>query len=362
MRAVPKRTGARDGVLRVEVHVEEVRKDVPGEALHTLRNGFGAYVLRVDSGARYVGSSNTTRSRVQAHRVANDPSVTEPIRSACCYVTRGHMDARILENWLIREIGPELNLSCPSGVAECGARCAHACEAIAPPGRPITISVGVRGRSEGIRPDALDRVPTGAGVYVLRTESGKRYVGVSGALRGRVRAHRDHPAHPNLDGPLRLIDVVETATEADARILEYALIRDLAPELNRENQPDASEWKVGSREALVALATQDLAALQQALARRIVGEVGGKEIVRKSWVTYQLSPLKNFCAVKLLADALQVDLKLPARVVDPEGLSEAIRPTQAWTFNRRLRIRSEAELDGALRLIARALRHVASME
>ncbi len=344
------------GLLPVHVRVDAILKHVPAAELRTIPNAFGAYVIRVDSGGRYVGSSNTTRARVQAHRVANDPSVREPIRSVCCYLTSRHMDARILEYWLIREIGPELNLSCPAGVAPAGTRCARECEAIDRPGRAMEIHVRVTRTSDEVSPAKLDDITTGPGVYVLRTVSGKRYVGVSGSVRGRVRAHRDDPAHPNLDGSIRSVGFLETATEADARILEYVMIRDIEPELNRENQADASEWKTGRREILVAAAAPELRELQRELGRRIVEEIGGREVFRKSWVTYQLSAMKNFCAVKLLSDSLQVDLKMGDEIRDPLGLSEHLEPTQAWTFNRRIRIRTAEELPGALALIAQAHR------
>lgn len=348
----------RPGRVRLRVEVEEILFHVPADDLSRIPNAPGAYVIRVDSGRRYVGSSNTARARVQAHRVADDPSVREPIRSACCYLTRGHMDARILEHWLIREIGPELNLSCPPGVAAPGARCSRECERIERPGRAVAVDVRVTSTAERLSPAKLDLVTTGPGVYVLTTESGKRYVGVSGSVRGRVRSHRDNPAHPNLDAPVRSIDVFETATEADARILEYGMIRDLDPELNRENQGDASEWKVGSRDVLLATAAQELRDLQQALALRIE-QIGGREVVRKSWITYQLSPMKNFCAVKVLADCVQVDLKLEPGYRDPLGVSEHLAPTQAWKFNRRIRIRSPGDIDAAVDLIAQAYESLA---
>lgn len=197
-------------------------------------------------------------------------------------------------------------------------------------------------------------------MHVLRTDTGKRYVGVSGSVRARVRSHRDHPAHPNLDAPIRSVSVVETATESDARILGYAVIRDLDPELNRENQADASEWTVGRREALVALADPELQELRRILGNEIRERVGATEMVRKSWVPYQLSPTKNFCAVKVLSDCLQVDLKVNDETFrDPRGVSEPLERTQAWTFNRRVRIRSADEIDHAIDLIAQARRFVA---
>lgn len=360
MCAATTRPWIRPGTVVIPVHVQAVLKQVRVDELRRIPNAFGAYVIEVVSGEIYVGSSNTVRARVQAHRVENDPNIREPIRSVCCYLTPEHMDARILEQWLIREVGPELNLSCPAGEFASHRRCDGTCERLDPPGRVMDVPVHVTAARDDIRPTELEHVTTGPGVYVLRTGTGKRYVGVSGSVRARVRSHRDHPAHPNLDAAIRSVGVFETGTEADARILEYALIRELDPELNRENQADASEWKVGRREALVALAPPDLQQLQRTLGRRIEEEVGGTEVFRRSWVTYQLSPMKNYCAVKVLSDCLQLDLKVDERTFrDARGVSEPLKPTQAWTFNRRVRIRSAEEIDGVIDLIAQARRSVA---
>lgn len=347
------RTPVRSGRHKIFVDIASGLKHVPALHLRTLPNSDGAYVIVCRSGHRYVGSSNAARSRVQAHKVKNDPNVREPIRSVCCYLVKRHMDARILEYWLIREIGPELNRSCPSGAAAPGAKCRDCCERST--GRAVVIETHVTSVAENVRPAEVGKVPTGPGAYVLTTVSGKQYVGSSSSLRGRVRAHLDAPEHPNLDGPVRLVSCYETTSEADAPILEYALIRDLQPELNRENQPDASEWKDAKRDALVAGASAALGILQARLSKRILDEIGGKEVFRKSWVTYQLSAMRNFCAVRLLADCLQVDLKADERTfVDPSRISEPLLPSQAWTFNRRLRIRSETDVDDAIPLVAQA--------
>ena len=342
------------GSNRICVHVGMVLQRVPAAELRKLPNQCGAYVIHGASRRRYVGSSNTVRSRVQAHKGALDPNIREPIHSVCCYLTREHMDARILEYWLIREIAPQLNNACPRGAGDQGDRCKQRCERIETPGREIVIEVeGVR-ILQDVGPDASDRLTDGPGAYVISTRSGKRYVGVSKSLRDRVRAHIDDPMDPNVREPVRSVSVYETRTEADAQILEYALIRDLCPELNHENQPDASEWKTGSRAALFTGADAKLRELQAELGRRILAEVGGKEVLRKSWITYQLSPMKNFCVVKVLADCLQVDLKVGKTFQDPAGVTEKIARTQAWTFDRRLRIRTRADIDAAISFIAQA--------
>lgn len=342
------------GHQQIIVHIDKVLRHVPASTFGTIPNDDGAYVIHVTSGRRYVGSSNTLRARIQAHSGALDPNVQEPIRSACCYLAREHMDARILEYWLIREIGPDLNNSCFEGAGCQGDRCQERCELIGTPGREIAIDVEVVQVQDNVPPVAFSSLPGGPGAYVVRTATGKRYVGFSKSLRNRVRAHIDNPTDPNVCEPVRSVCVYETRTETDAAILEYAFIRDLRPELNRENQPDASEWKIGNREKILTATDPELRELQTELCRRILAEVGGREVVRKGWITYQISPMKNFCAVKILADCLQVDLKVNKTFRDPAGVSEKLERTQTWTFDRRLRIRVQADLDAAIPLIAQA--------
>jgi predicted GIY-YIG superfamily endonuclease/predicted transport protein len=334
--------------------VGSVLKHCPASALGEIPNRDGAYVIHDTSGHRYVGSSNTVRARVQAHKGKLDPNVRKPIRSVCCYLAGKHMDARILEYWLIREIAPELNNSRPEGAGCGGDRCRERCELIGTPGRDIRIEVEIVRVLDDVPALALDALPERPGAYVIRTRSGERYAGFSKSLQNRVRAHIDNPTDPNVHEPVQSISAYETRTEADAAILEYALIRDLDPELNRENQEDASEWKAGSRDRIFAAADPRLRELYSLLKRRIDAEVGGKEVPRKSWITYQISPMKNFCAVKVLADCLQLDLKVDRKFKDPARLTEQLARTQAWTFDRRLRLRTQADIDAAIPLIAQA--------
>ena len=58
-------------------------------------------------------------------------------------------------------------------------------------------------------------------------------------------------------------------------------------------------------------------------------------------------------------DSLQIDLKIVGEIRDPSGISERIERTQSWTFDRRIQVRSDREIDGALALIAQAHRFVA---
>lgn len=80
---------------KIEISVEtmSVLKDIPEKLFSSIPECSGAYVIKVQSGKRYVGSSKTLRTRIQAHKVYNDPNISEKIISVCCYRTKRLEDA-----------------------------------------------------------------------------------------------------------------------------------------------------------------------------------------------------------------------------------------------------------------------------
>lgn len=338
----------------IVVEITSILKNLPTKNLSSIPNGCGAYVITVKSGKHYVGSSKTVRTRVQSHQVYNDPNINEPMESACIYFTKSHMDARILENWLIMEIMPELNKSCESKPIGIGFRskCIQGCEIWNMP-RHIRIDVKIKNSVESLVMENMSSSLLGApGAYVITTKTGKRYIGSSNSLYNRLRSHMDYKESKNVPEPVKSVCCYLTNSEVDARILEYWLIRELKPELNREIQPDASRWKTGSKEILFLDTEDKIKKTFEKVSQRILSLPGVKEIVRKGWITYQLSPMKNFCAVKITSNCLQIDLKVDKdRLKDPAQISLEIIPTQAWTFNRRLELSSITEIDGVFELI-----------
>lgn len=75
---------------------------------------------------------------------------------------------------------------------------------------------------------------------------------------------------------------------------------------------------------------------------------------RKNWVTYQTSPLKNFCTIKFLSDSLEVHLKCNHEFRDEKGISRTIKRTTAWAFDRVFNVKSEDEIEYAMNLIKQA--------
>jgi len=346
---------AEKGEIGISVETISVLKDIPEQCLSSIPDCCGAYVIKVQSGKRYVGSSKTLRTRIQAHKVYNDPNISEKIISACYYQTENHMDARILEYWLIREVNPELNNISKSDVIHsgCASKCDDNCETWDTPGRYVRIQVSVPSVLEDVPVKNLSTLPNKPGVYVITTESGQRYVGSSNDICKRVTSHNSQKG-PNITEPIKSVCCYETEHNTDAPILEYWYIGKLKPELNREIQPDASTWKKGSKEKL--LNTSDkLHELFKELSQRICCLPDVEEVVRKNWITYQTSALKNFCIVKFTKGYLQIDFKdYKDQIKDTTGFSWKIKATQASTFHRRLELRNATQMDIALELITQA--------
>lgn len=79
-----------------------------------------------------------------------------------------------------------------------------------------------------------------------------------------------------------------------------------------------------------------------------------KEKSRKGWVTYQTSPLKNFCTIKILPTCLEIHLKCDKNFLDKRGIAKSIKRTPAWTFDKVFTINSQGDIEYAMYLIKQA--------
>lgn len=218
----------------------------------------------------------------------------------------------------------------------------------------MEIKIEVTSIREDVPIDQVSSVPNCCGAYIIKVQSGKNYVGSSKTVRTRVQSHRVYN-DPNITEPIKSASFYLTKTHMDARVLEYWLIRKLKPELNMEIQPDASTWKTKPEKEALANVDGNLREIFEALRKSILEIPEVKEIIRKNWITYQSSPMKNFCAIKFKNNCLQVDLKMgKEKVDDPEQFSWEIEPTQAWTFNRRMELNDIGQIDTAFSLILQA--------
>ncbi|MEW5841500.1 MAG: DUF5655 domain-containing protein [Thermoproteota archaeon] len=90
------------------------------------------------------------------------------------------------------------------------------------------------------------------------------------------------------------------------------------------------------------------------LSKQICSLPNVKEKSRKNWITYQTSPLKNFCTVKVLPDCLEVHIKCNDLFMDEKGLTKKIKRTPSWTFDRVFTVRSQKNIGDAMHLIRQA--------
>ena len=90
------------------------------------------------------------------------------------------------------------------------------------------------------------------------------------------------------------------------------------------------------------------------LSKQICSLPNVKEKSRKNWITYQTSPLKNFCTVKVLPDYLEVHIKCNNSFRDKKGITKKIERTPSWTFDRLFTIRSQEQIEYATYIIRQA--------
>ena len=91
------------------------------------------------------------------------------------------------------------------------------------------------------------------------------------------------------------------------------------------------------------------------LSQQICCLPNAKQVTRKGWTTFQTSPLKNFCTIKILKEGLEVNLKAnKATFKDEKGIAKDLKRTPAWTFDKVFTIKSLDEVADAMNLIKQA--------
>ncbi|TBR08559.1 MAG: hypothetical protein EPO62_06675 [Candidatus Nitrosotenuis sp.] len=98
----------------------------------------------------------------------------------------------------------------------------------------------------------------------------------------------------------------------------------------------------------------DLKGVFSTLSKQICLLPNVKEKSRKSWITYQTSPLKNFCTIKVLPDCLEVHIKCNDSFMDEKSITKKIERTPSWTFDRVFTVRTQENIEDAMRLIRQA--------
>jgi predicted transport protein len=95
----------------------------------------------------------------------------------------------------------------------------------------------------------------------------------------------------------------------------------------------------------------NLKKVYDSLSKQILLLPEAKEKSRKNWVTYQTSPLKNFCTVKFFPEFLEIHLKCNGSFDDKKCVTRKIKRTPAWTFDRVFTINQKSDVEYAMHLI-----------
>lgn len=278
----------------VTVKVPSVIKNVLEENMSSIPNCNGAYVIKVKSGKLYIGSSKTLRSRISQHKYELDPNIStsDKIVSTCYYETNSHEEARIMENWLIREINPELNKTNKHDTLEneCGAKCLQNCETWTDSSsKNMKFDVNIIETCKDIPEQELSELPKKPGVYIITVESGEQYIGSSKNVCSRIKEHHSLKGG-NINESIKSVSCYITKNRTDAYILEYAKIRELQPKLNREFRDDAWRWETVELKKHFNGTTSELVKLFKELSKCInscIPEI--EEVGRKDRVTYRLN-------------------------------------------------------------------------
>lgn len=124
--------------------------------------------------------------------------------------------------------------------------------------------------------------------------------------------------------------------------------------LERESRKWAFKWTTVPVEKHLDRSSDYMKETFSRLSTEICSLPNVKEKSRKGWVTYQTSPLKNFCTIKILPNCLEINLKSDRNFLDERGIAKSIKRTQAWTFDKVFIINSASDLEYAIYLIKQA--------
>ena len=77
-------------------------------------------------------------------------------------------------------------------------------------------------------------IPDHCGVYIITTQSGKKYIGSSTNVSKRISAHKNKSKSKQVGEPIKSVSIYLTENVIDARRLERRFIQELNPEINRK--------------------------------------------------------------------------------------------------------------------------------
>ena len=127
-------------------------------------------------------------------------------------------------------------------------------------------------------------------------------------------------------------------------------------ELEKESKKWSFKWTTVAPEKHLKKATKDIRDVFIEFSKKVRCIAPNvKEVHRKNWITYQTSPLKNFCTVKVLKDSLEIYIKVDQNMfIDRNGITSDIKRTPTWTFDKVFTINSQKDIDYVISLIEQA--------
>lgn len=121
--------------------------------------------------------------------------------------------------------------------------------------------------------------------------------------------------------------------------------------LERESKKWTFKWTTIPVEKHLDKTSEYLKTIFSQLSKEICYLPDVKEKSRKGWVTYQTSPLRNFCTIKILPNCLKIHLKANKKFKDERGITENTKRKPAWTFDKVFTINSKSDIEYAMHLI-----------
>lgn len=196
-----------------------------------------------------------------------------------------------------------------------------------------TMDIEIMSIMEDVPIEWISDVPDYCGAYIITTKLGKSYVGSSKRLYTRLMSHIYSNIHTI--EPIESVSFYFTKDHIDSRILEYVLIRELRPELNIDTL-DRNKDNVSYTEELLR-SNDNIRVIFERLRERIHSLDNIREVIRKSWIIYQVG-MDTFCGIEIKKNHLLINLKTDdVEFNDPYGLCSKIC-NYMWTYNRCIKL------------------------
>ncbi|MEK6936072.1 MAG: DUF5655 domain-containing protein [Nanoarchaeota archaeon] len=127
-------------------------------------------------------------------------------------------------------------------------------------------------------------------------------------------------------------------------------------ELEQESKKWTFKWTTVSVEERLEKLDDNLKEIFMELGKRIccIADNIKEEHPKSGYTTYQISKLKNFCAIKFPKGCLEIYLKANKNFKDDKKITKDIKRTPAWTFDKKFTIKSYNDIDYAISLIEQA--------